>query len=263
MEEFRPFPRKGAGGRSYALSVPIHGNPSPDAPGVAPTASVFNTTPKHLHRTDIVGRRRQIDDERLGEKVRAFRVRATLFVDEDICKGCCSIANTCGSREAVQDAADKPVDRCRLVFLIRFAVLVDQHLPGIHTCVIGLVIDEKKREVGDHGPPGLPVACVGSVVAYPAKQAFKNSLVLLDHKQPRALFRGDAEAAGDWSAEIAPLCAVRGIVRPYALVRIEFSHAYGYKGVAIDGTGLETKKRLVQAHLSLCAQVVVQFPRGR
>ena len=73
-----------------------------------------------------------------------------------------------------------------------------------------------------------------------------------------ALFRRDPEIAGNAGVEVALLGAVRGVVGPYALVRIDFPHTDRPQGVAIDGTRPVAEERLVEAQLRLGTQIVVQ-----
>ena len=147
----------------------------------------------------------------------------------------------------MKDAAHEAIDRRRLVLLVGFAVLVERHFPRVDACVIGLVVDQEKRQASHNGALGLPVCRVGNKIAYPAEQAGQHRLVLLDDEEPRALFRRDAEIAGNARTEIALLRSVRRVVRPYALVGVDLSHTDGHKGVIVDGTGPVAEKCFIQA----------------
>ena len=207
---------------------------------------------------DVIRWCRETDDEGIGEEVGTFRERSTLLVDEDVRKWCRRVADTGGTGEAVEDAAHETIDRRRFMLLVGHALLVERNFPRVDACVIGLVVDQEKRQASDNGTSGFPVGRVGNKISDPAEQAGQHCLVLLDNEEPRALFRRDAEIAGNARTEITLLRTIRGVIRSYALVGVDLSHADGYKGLTVNGTCPIAEECFIETQLRLGAQIVVQ-----
>jgi hypothetical protein len=55
------------------------------------------------------------------------------------------------------------------MFLVGPAILVEQYLLRVHACVVRLVIDEQKRQIGHNPAAGFLISSVGDMVAYPAQ----------------------------------------------------------------------------------------------
>ena len=102
---------------------------------------------EYARRADVVRGRGQVEDERLGEEVWAFLGRLVLAVDEDVGEGCGRVADVGLLGEGVEDLADPAVDGLGLVVLVGLAIGADVLFAGVDRGVIGLVVDQQKREV--------------------------------------------------------------------------------------------------------------------
>ena len=110
----------------------------------------------------------------------------------------------------MEQPPDQPVDRLRLMLLVRSSICVECLLTGIDRCMIRLVIDQQEREVRHDLPPGFGVDGIGSVIADPSIEPLQHGLVLLDHEEPRPFFGGYSEISGRSGAEVAVVGPVGG-----------------------------------------------------
>src|SRR5471032_2908402 len=131
-----------------------------------------------------------------------FLPGGSLMVDEDVCEGCCRIANVRFSSECVQNLSNEAVDGFGLVFLVGRSILVEQLLASVNGCVVGLVVDHQKWKFGDNLPAIF--RRVEHTVLNPAQKGGEYRFLLLDHKEPRSLFwRNAMEMFGDGLVKVA------------------------------------------------------------
>src|SRR5688572_14243764 len=95
------------------------------------------------------------------------------------------------------------------------------------------------------------------MVLYPAVQALKNRLVLLDDEEPRPLFRGDAKVFRNSCIEVTVLGSIRGEVRSDARIGGDLSDTDDLDGI-LDRCRLVTEKALIQSDLSLRSKIIVK-----
>ena len=126
------------------------------------------------------------------------------MVNEDIGKGRRRVAHIGLAGERMQQLANEAVDGLGLMFLVRRVVLVEHLFTRVHRGVVGFVVNHQQRQLGDKLSAIACVRGVGHARLNPIQKRGEHGLLLLDHKEPRALFRGDAmEVLGDGLAEIA------------------------------------------------------------
>lgn len=151
-----------------------------------PAAPLRCLKAENARRSDVIRRRGQIDDERLGEKVRAFLGRLVPAVDEDVCEGRCGVADIGLLGKCVENLSDPAVNHLGFVVFVGLAISTNKLLAGIHRGVISLVIDQQQREVG-HESLAVRVGGICYVAPDPFEQSLQHHLVLFYNEQPRTL----------------------------------------------------------------------------
>ena len=144
----------------------------------------------------------------------------------------------------MEQPPDQPVDRLRLMLLVRSSIRIECLLTGIDRCMIGLVINEQQRKVRHDLPPGFGVNGICSVIADPAIEPLQNGLVLLDHEEPRPLFGGYSEISGRGGAEVAVVGPVGGGIGLDGWIGVDPTYAYEAQ-ILITGMRFVAQKAFV------------------
>src|SRR5690606_15714408 len=116
--------------------------------------------------------------------------------------------------------------------------------------MVCFVINQEQGQSGDDLSTAFRVMSIRNVVPYPLEQAFEYRLVLLDHEEPGALFRRDAELSGNCGIEVPLVRAVGHIVGTNGRIAVDFTDSDD-PDVLLRRLGLIAEKTLVQSHLSL------------
>lgn len=140
---------------------------------------------------------------------------------------------------------------------IRLAIFIDYILSCVDRTVVRFVVDHQDRQVSHQLPPGHGIRVVGNAIAYPSEQTLEDRLVLLDHEQPRSLFRCNPELCGRSFREVAVLGAIGCIIGADRMVSVDQAHADGREVVHVRQRR-ESEESLVQADLGLSSQIVMQ-----
>ena len=216
----------------------------------------FSITPilasvtEYLSGTNIVGRGGKIDDEGGREQVWAFGACLTSLMDEDVRERCCCVTNIGGPGKRVKNTSHQSIDGRRLMFLVRFAVGVENLLASVDACVVCFVIDHQEGKFGYDPPPTFRVMDIGNMVSDPPEKPLQNGFVLLDDEQPWSLFRRNTEVSRDARSKVAVVRAVGGKIRADAWVAVDFTNPDDLN-VVWNRFCLVTKEARVEAHLSL------------
>ena len=136
---------------------------------------------EYANRTGVVGWCGQIDNEGLREQVRSLRFGCIPAVDEDVGKGRCCIAYISLFLEVMKQLSNSPIDCLRFIFVLGVSVSVDALIPGIDRGMVCLVINQQKRELGNHATP-IWILLVRDMLVNPFEKSVQDSFVLLDDK---------------------------------------------------------------------------------
>ncbi|EKD96616.1 MAG: hypothetical protein ACD_23C01377G0002 [uncultured bacterium] len=156
----------------------------------------------------------------------------------------------------MKNLAYEAIDGLGLVLFVRLPVFIEKYLPCVDRCVVRFIIDDEERELRDNTSFRFFVDGICNVVLNPLQQLSENRLLLLDHKQPRTLFRTDGEMACDLAVEVSVIRASRSAVRMYGWVAVDFGYADWLSWVSGRGC-LIAQKSFLKAYLCLGPEVVV------
>ena len=140
--------------------------------------------PKHLVRSGVIPRSRNPEDEVSREQVFAVLLAEAILVDEDVCERRSRVANVGALLEPVEEPSDQSVDRGWIEVWIGAAILVVGDVPGVDRRVIGFVVNDEERHIGNNKPARFGM----TLLLYerrPLDQISENRGILLDDQQYR------------------------------------------------------------------------------
>ncbi|MNL23051.1 hypothetical protein D3C87_1444180 [compost metagenome] len=103
---------------------------------------------EHPGWAHIVGGRGKVDDKGPREKVGALFGCCALVMNEDVGKWSCGVADIGLAGKGVQHLPDQAVNGLRLMLFIWRPVVVEHLFARVDRCMVCLVVDHQKRQLG-------------------------------------------------------------------------------------------------------------------